>query len=1020
MRSLIATAVCISLASVASVAATESSSRIPTQIPAQELGAALHSLAQERQLYFIFAAQDVSQLRTHGAIGSFTTDEALKRLLDGTGLTYRYIDDRTVSIVPVAVSSAKDQPARRQQTGMQPISARTDAVAVPVRMAQAETSATIPSVEGASASEERASLIQLEEVIVTGSQIRGVQPVGAPLIVIDREEINRSGYSSVQQLMESLPQTYGGDAAEDVYSTSDDQVNNSGATGINLRGLNASSTLILLNGRRMALAGGFGAGFTDISTLPLSAVERVEILTDGASAIYGSDAIAGVVNFVLRNDYEGAETRMRYGSVTSGGQNEFQLAQTLGKHWDGGNVLLSYEYHDRGRLKREDRAFSATRDLRLFGGDDFSHTMSRPGNLYFSRLGFPRGQDGTSLTPADLGPANVERRVLGEDFVGESERHSVFLLGQQSLTNSLDVYGEFRYSGRDYLARAGAPGVFGAVPNTHPYYVSPTPGSTYEYVLYDLYDEVGAYENATNNEVVSGTLGARWNVGARWRGDFYTTYGRDKVHTVATGMDSSRLEEALGYDDPSTPYDPEVDGYLNVFGDTVRNPQNVLDYIMSGGFNHRQRGELLTVSTKFDGPLFSLPGGEIKMALGGEYRKESLSRVNYLRSGGQWVDDGFSFADVDRSVSATFGEIVVPIVGAANALPGVQALTLSGAVRYERYSDFGSSADPKFGLTWELSDGVTLRGTYGTSFKAPRLSESLPQARNIVVGELYNPLSPTGSSFGMWLFGSGAGLTPESSSTWTAGMDLEFKAVPGLRVQTTYFDIDFTDRIASVNVINAFLDQEYFAPVLTFDPDDELVQSYLDSPSYTGPTVDASMVEVIMDGSKRNLSSTLVRGLDLDVRYSTDMALIGLTFGVSSSYLFDFKNALVPGVPMKEQVSTLDHPADLRIRTHVGVHRGPISANAFVNYTDAYDDLVTSITPRKVDSWTTVDLTLSYTTHQTSGWLAGTRMFLSANNLLDKDPPFVNNSSPSMSGYDPANADPTGRFISFSVTKEWK
>lgn len=980
-------------------------------IEPQSLASALRVFSEQSGLQVGFAAQLARDLHTQGIKGSLSHEEALSALLRGTNLEFRFVNDKTVVIRqrPLEQTSDAKGPARTlrlvQSTDARDQSPSDAELFVDENNRVDATAAT--------------SAVALEEVIVTGSQIRGVQPVGAPLIVIGREEIQRSGFSSVRELMESLPQAYGGDASEDVFSTKDDAANASGSVGVNLRGLNASSTLTLLNGRRMALAGGFGAGFADISTLPLSAIERVEILTDGASAIYGSDAIAGVVNFILRSDYEGAETRVRYGSVTSGAQDEVQLAQTFGKRWGAGNLLVSYEFHDRGRLRREDRSYSATRDLRPFGGTDFSSDVSRPGNLYFARLGFPAGQDGTNLTPDDLGPMNTESRVRGQDFIGASQRHSVFVTGEQALTDAVALYGELRYSTRDYVARAGELGIISLVSNTHPNFVSPT-GETSEYVTYSLYDEAGAYMNDSRTKVASGVMGARWDFGAHWQGHLYLSYARDKTRTNANGIDDARLAEALGFDDPATPYNPDVDGYLNVFGDVGRNPQNVLDYILSGGYLSNQSGELSTANVKFDGPLWSTAAGEVKMALGGEYREESLKRTMLTRSQGLLVADPFSSADAERSVSAVFGEVVVPIFGAFNQRTGLRSLEISAALRNERYSDFGSSTDPKFGIRWEMFEGVSLRATYGTSFKAPRVSETLPQARNIVVGELFNPLSPTGTSMGMWLYGSGTGLKPETSTTWTAGADLKFAALPNLQIQATYFDIDFTDRIASVNLISAFQDQDYFAPVLTFDPDDDLVRSYLDTPYYTGPAIDPSIIEVIMDGSKRNIASTVVRGIDFDARYAALTTFADLSFGLNASYLIDFKNALVPGATMVEQVSTLDNPTDLRLRASVSAQRGALNAGFFLNYTNSYEDRVTSLEPRKVDSWTTLDLSLSYTVPRTQGWFSGTRVFLSANNLLDEDPPFVNNASPSMSGYDPANADPTGRFVSFSITKEWR
>ena len=206
-----------------------------------------------------------------------------------------------------------------------------------------------------------------DEITVVGTHIRDIAPGSSPVIVLDREVIASTGLSTVDQLMEALPQNFGGGATVDTNTALPNDLdaagNTSRATTVNLRGLGAGSTLVLLNGRRLAPT--VGSAFVDISVIPLTAIERVEVLTDGASAIYGSDAIAGVVNFVLRDDYDGVETVLRYGRVSEGSLDERKAAVTLGRSWAGGNALVSYEYFDQDGLPAADRDFAQSASLPL-------------------------------------------------------------------------------------------------------------------------------------------------------------------------------------------------------------------------------------------------------------------------------------------------------------------------------------------------------------------------------------------------------------------------------------------------------------------------------------------------------------------------------------------------------------------------------------------------------------------------------------------------------------------------------
>jgi len=371
-------------------------------IPKKDLASALKDVFLETNTETLYAPGLVEGKSTNGLKGRYSLGEALDILLEGSGLTYEIGKDKTLLIREV--ESDKTSQLKPELHSV-------------YEFAQADQQGQeqVPAVRQEEKEEQKRDkeLAEFEEIVVTGSHIRGVGlSVGSKVEIIDRLEIDRSGFATTQQILQSLPQNFGGGANERVTNSA----NLTAGTGVNLRGLGTDSTLLLVNGRRVPVAG-LNTDFFDVSNIPTTAIERIEVLSDGASAIYGTDAIAGVINIILRDDYEGAETRARFGTVTEGGQQEYQFSQTFGTNWESGNALISYEYYNRDSLGNEEREFTADSDLRSLGGDNFSTTFSNPGNIAdpftgFSTVAFaiPAGQDGTALTPGDLMPGSTRAR----------------------------------------------------------------------------------------------------------------------------------------------------------------------------------------------------------------------------------------------------------------------------------------------------------------------------------------------------------------------------------------------------------------------------------------------------------------------------------------------------------------------------------------------------------------------------------------------------------------------------------
>ena len=381
----------------------------PVNVPAGELTAALDLLEKQSGVEIVYRPELLKGLRTSGVKGTLSSEDAVTKLLKGT--TLKLQSDRTGVLLiteagadgaAVSALGAKDVPAKREDEAtprdrlpLAQTDQRQDQGAISVGKSSQNSSESSEGKKGG-----------LEEIVVTGTHIRGVTDSPAPVHVYTRDDIDRSGVGTVAEFIQRLPQNFNGGASESTfYSGGGNASDSTFASGVNLRGLGNDATLVLLDGNRMA-PGNVRGNITDISMIPLSAVDRIEIVTDGASAIYGADAVGGVVNFILRKDFQGAETRATYGGVSNGGSRETEIGQTVGRNWTGGSALANYEYYDRTPLSAADRSYS----------------------------------QGVPL-PFELLPEQV--------------RQSALLSLTQSLTSNVDVFGDASYSHRGTTSFAG-------------------------------------------------------------------------------------------------------------------------------------------------------------------------------------------------------------------------------------------------------------------------------------------------------------------------------------------------------------------------------------------------------------------------------------------------------------------------------------------------------------------------------------------------------------------------------------
>ncbi len=939
-------------------------------IKSQPLADALRKFSEISGREVVAPDANLDGKQSPGAHGSLSPDEAIHEILSNTGLEVSIVDNAYV----VHLSNSKEN-------------VRTEST---------------------------------DDIVVTGTRIRGVAPAGSPLVTIDRADIEKSGIGSVQQLLQTLPQAFGGGPNETTLgATTRNGAGTDGtyASSINLRGLGPSSTLVLIDGIRPAL-GGLGGVFADISLIPVNAIERVEILTDGASAIYGADAVAGVVNLRLRNQFEGAETILRFGTA-DGDMNTIQFSQIVGKKWNAGQFVLAYQYSDRGSLAAADRNF-AREDLRQFGGPDYRSRFAVPGTIIAAdgqSFAIPNGQDGRALQPIDLvaGTKNLRDMRAASDLLPHQRTHSVYAAGELLITDNLSWQANLLASQRRYrkigLSDALSPT---RVPVTNPFYVDPIGTGQPVTVNYSFVNDLGPQINTGWVRGLTASTDLEQSLG-QWKLQFGGSYGRQKGRADNLNMPNRiRLAAALADTDPDTAF--------NVFGDgSANNPATIAS--IRGSLSAIDAYTSWSMSLRADGPLMRLPADDIRLAIGAEFRREQYqsATINDLTRATATRTE-LSGLPGPRNVRSAYAELLVPIFGPNNAEKGLHRLVLSLAGRIEDYNDVGRTTNPKLGLSWEPLPGLALRGSYGTSFRAPAFDELIgPSVSLYTTLQVPDPAAPTGVSNVLALFGYAPGIKPEKATTWTAGVDIKPPAIPKFKASLTYYNVDYRDRIgtASEDYARFLTRRDIFSGVITDNPSPQTLAYYFGFPTFSNPLgLAPTDIVAILDGQIRNLSAEHQTGFDFDLGYTLPLANGTLDLDLAGSHIFKIDRQLTPGAPASDVVGTFANPVKWRLRGQVGWSKDGFSATAHVNYSSGYLNQV--VTPAEtVSGWTTVDINLSQKIGSVEN-SHGLRLGLSILNLFDADPPYMNNkTNTSALAYDPEKASPTGRVIALQATAQW-
>lgn len=947
-------------------------------------------------------------------------------------------------------------------------------------------------------------------IIVTGTRIEGVAPVGSALTQLGQEEIASTGLTSTADVLYTVPSVlqigggnaYAGGQAQQGSTLSSFSFNKSP----NIRGFGLGATLSLVNGHRVPYEGGNMLAF-DGDNLPSQMLQRIDVVEDGGSALYGADAIAGTVNYILRRPEDAFEVYAGYGT-NEGDQESYYVTGIAGQRWGEGTdmeggFIISYQHSDQDAFQAGKRPDLYNDDLSPYGGPA-SPLFAAPGNVVVGNdyYPIPAGQNGQNIKLSDLGnPANPNRQNTWTNIevIPKVTADRVSANVEQNITDWLRIFGDGYYVKRDFsihgpsATTANRVTNFGAlpqIPNSNPY--SPCNPSHYPG---GVVTGPAALVTACNTGSLTVAYSTVYDIGTPMRSGTTESwnYGGGAEITLPFDWTVTLTGYAGGYDEPSVTTQtggapsPTL-GTFNFFCD-ARTIDCTDDATAAGilakatNLINHVKYTMEDYAVNANGSLFSLPGGEVKAAIGAEYYKGKLLNQN-----------NFGANNLNpRTVKSVYGEVYVPIVAPEMGVPAIEELELTAAVRYDDYSDAGSTTNPRFGFNWYPVSGLKLFGSYGTSFRAPGLADNDPTSQagiipGVVTGtQIASSIcsacqSPTYAVASLYqtIGGANRDLTPETSETYSFGAQWQPETVPGLSASVKYWHTTYEGQInapaynvGTVAAINRgiYNSQIIYNPALfpalaannpvaffgnfpTIDATNASCATALGHAVTTQPIFDAMIacfnagkgggalfgapsaankVLAVVNGRRVNAGATIGDGLDFTVNYDFDSGIGSWTVGALASYILHWKVSPIAGAPLVDQVNEFGNPQKFRGRAYVRwsdeASFGRFFASAFLNYANSYDMNLAQLpvgvpaSYANIDSNTTVDLTLGFDTGDRGSWLTSNfGITLSAQNLFNTDPPLVVNQA-GLAGsalrFDPTFASPLGRVLQVQVSKRF-
>ncbi|MDN3920101.1 TonB-dependent receptor [Roseateles violae] len=856
---------------------------------------------------------------------------------------------------------------------------------------------------------------KLQRVEVTGTSIKRLEGETAlPVQVMTREDIAKAAVTNAAELLSKISASAAN--VSDAASLSDIP-GQRGFAGANLRGVGVSSTLVLLNGRRVAnfASPGSSAG-VDLNSIPTTALQRVEVLKDGASAIYGTDAIAGVINFITRQDYRGVDLYAYYSDTQDGGGGKTTLTAAGGVGdlaSDGYNLMAVLDVSKTDALRSSQRDWIGSvyqPDINL----DVGSSNTFPANARKTTpSGGATGSRANPSAPNCNPPANV---YAPGSFVGPNaclydymqdtllipKNDKVSLLSRAQVNAGSDhtLFAELLLSNTKSLYRIS--------PLTITNLNYPAGGKYYPTNLFPGYsgalrtglrlNEAGGRTNEIDADTSRLVIGSKGLL-AGW--DYNTAINHSESKVTDAYID--------GYVKTSSFDTLYKSGNLNPFGPTDAAGLSALAATKINDEARKSKGTTTSFDFSASREVFEMSGGMAALALGMEYREEKMEfRPSELLQTGEIRGDGAAAAfDGKRHVAAVYGELNLPLA---------KTLEAQLALRYDDYSDAGSTTNPKLGLRWTPMKELLLRSSYGTGFRAPTLPDLYAPARLGQTNGIYDDAycAQVKASFPNSIpdycglqpakqVGGSASLKPEESKQFSAG--LVFELSRNFNGSLDYWRIEKTNTIVSPEGLY-FSDPVKYASYITRDP------------KPLSASIPGFITEI--DGRLRNAGELNTSGLDLSLEFRAPAASWGqFSAFLNGTYVIDFDVADFAGdAPVSGVGKFAGDQVVQRWRHTAGVtfDSGPFSTTLTNTYYSSYQDQqpLADGSTRTVKAYSLWDLTGSYAVNKAFKLRAGIK------NLLDTAPPVSNQVYSFLAGYDPSYTDPKGRLYFVSASYSFK
>lgn len=881
----------------------------------------------------------------------------------------------------------------------------------------------VTTIHAADTSDPDAGEVEMEEIVVTGSRVkRSDFSSASPITVIDGQAILESGFSNLGEALRA--QAISGTAGFNQQSV----LAGGGASSVDLRNLGDERVLVLVNGKRVAsFADSLANQAIDLQFLPQAMIERVDILRDGASAVYGSDAISGVVNIILKERFEGVDFGASTGISGEGDGEQYDGHFVIGAASDRGSLMLGTEYTRQNNVPQRNRDWA---DVTITSLDETTATNGsffHPGGIFFANsgdvfctvpkamggdevtndlAGCPSLQDGQTITkPRDIKAVRYDY-ASQQDLYIDNETLTAAAYGVYDITDSIEGFMEMQYAKRQGISRLdGEPGSFGTtsypdgtfVPGTNPNLGTLGDG----FFFFRPTSTIGIREERSESDTIRLVTGLRGDIendsylnGWSWEVSYLYTRVDADLRTNATW----NLARFLRISDPDA---CRIDAICSA----AVNPSGALDTIRPGNWTDAEIAymrQIASASSEFEttgwfasatGPIFELPAGEVQLAFGVETRTDRGAAVpDGVTEAGESVANQTFTTQGSFSTDELFAELDVPLL---SDQPGFKYLDLNVQARYSDYNTFGAETVWRAGVNWQIVDDVRIRASMSTAYRSPQITDlfgggtesfdffthpcvdgttnnDANTLANCALDGIPDTANQLSAQFGV-LAGSNAELQPETADTSTIGVVFTPRFLEGLSISIDYWDIEVKDLITRIDS-DSILDTCYAGPVGKAAAECTRFRS-----TYNPQT----NILGLADFTNRLINDKKVStdGYDLGINYQFDLSELMFTFDFQGTYVK--QNTFYPGAGGADDQGSIP-----RIKANINLNVDwqnwdlGLRTRYIHGLNDPRFDGVNAFGYDDVRSHTELDLRVGYN-------LDNYRAVIGVNDVFDKDPPYV-------------------------------